>query len=257
MPLIVRAPSGLSLRLSAARQPGRGLALSSSHTHGPHSLTTERASNCTDIPPDSNFTCYQQATEFNKCDADFMFLYSYCLKSCNRCGGEQMAGVGRAHLGVVWGGWRRRGRLGEVGAAREDPASRQGGPGKLWKPWGLPGVLAYRGTPPAGALPRSTSPHPHVGRCMRGCATLGRHVLGGPMRQRRGDGRTVLPEDLQPLQHRLRVTMIKPVAARRRSSVAKGATPSPNRWGLALPNRFPRCRFKSYARQGAGVCMRL
>jgi len=47
-----------------------------------------RASECTDVPPDDEFTCNQQAEEFEKCDFDWMFVGSYCLSSCGRCGGE-------------------------------------------------------------------------------------------------------------------------------------------------------------------------
>ncbi|EFN58827.1 hypothetical protein CHLNCDRAFT_140661 [Chlorella variabilis] len=44
-----------------------------------------RSTGCTDIAPDTEFTCAEQAG-FGKCDADFIFLGAYCLKSCNRCG---------------------------------------------------------------------------------------------------------------------------------------------------------------------------
>jgi hypothetical protein len=47
--------------------------------------TADRTSNCTDIAPDVNFTCAEQA-KFGKCDADFIFLNGYCLSTCNRCG---------------------------------------------------------------------------------------------------------------------------------------------------------------------------
>lgn len=46
-----------------------------------------RSSQCTDVPPDDRYTCAQQVS-YGKCDADFMFLDSYCLKSCNRCGSK-------------------------------------------------------------------------------------------------------------------------------------------------------------------------
>ena len=45
-----------------------------------------RSVNCTDIAPDNNFSCSQQASDYKKCNSDFMFVGSYCLKSCNRCG---------------------------------------------------------------------------------------------------------------------------------------------------------------------------
>lgn len=48
----------------------------------------DRARNCTNIPPDARFSCQQQAVEYGKCNATFMFLDSYCLRSCNRCGGN-------------------------------------------------------------------------------------------------------------------------------------------------------------------------
>lgn len=47
-----------------------------------------RSARCTDIPPDTRFTCTQQADNFKKCDADFLFVGAYCLKSCKRCGCE-------------------------------------------------------------------------------------------------------------------------------------------------------------------------
>ena len=47
-----------------------------------------RSLRCSDIPPDSTYTCEQQAVEFGKCDVDFMYTTASCLKSCNRCGGE-------------------------------------------------------------------------------------------------------------------------------------------------------------------------
>jgi hypothetical protein len=53
-----------------------------------------RASRCTNVAPDDNFSCTQQATEYGKCTADFIFVGSYCLSSCGRCGGE-----------FVYGGW--------------------------------------------------------------------------------------------------------------------------------------------------------
>ncbi|KAL4536072.1 hypothetical protein Ndes2526A_g05615 [Nannochloris sp. 'desiccata'] len=45
-----------------------------------------RASECTDVPPDDRYTCTQQAKDFGKCDSDFIFVGSYCLSSCGRCG---------------------------------------------------------------------------------------------------------------------------------------------------------------------------
>ena len=47
-----------------------------------------RATNCTDVPPDDRFTCTQQAVDYKKCDAGFMFLGAFCLRSCDRCRGE-------------------------------------------------------------------------------------------------------------------------------------------------------------------------
>jgi hypothetical protein len=47
-----------------------------------------RASKCTDVAPDTTYTCIQQAKDYAKCDTDFMFVGSYCLSSCGRCGGE-------------------------------------------------------------------------------------------------------------------------------------------------------------------------
>ncbi|KFM28812.1 hypothetical protein F751_6333 [Auxenochlorella protothecoides] len=51
-------------------------------------LEPNRVSNCTDVAPDTSFTCEEQAQQFDKCNADFIYLYSFCLKSCGRCGGE-------------------------------------------------------------------------------------------------------------------------------------------------------------------------
>ncbi|KDD74498.1 hypothetical protein H632_c1273p1 [Helicosporidium sp. ATCC 50920] len=45
----------------------------------------DRSSQCSDLAPDANFTCEQQAA-FGKCNSDFIFQNGYCLKSCNRCG---------------------------------------------------------------------------------------------------------------------------------------------------------------------------
>ena len=47
-----------------------------------------RSSACTDIPPDGNYGCTEQAAKYSKCDSDFMFPGAFCLKSCNRCGSE-------------------------------------------------------------------------------------------------------------------------------------------------------------------------
>jgi hypothetical protein len=47
-----------------------------------------RASRCSNVAPDDNFTCTQQAKEYGKCNIDFMFVGSYCLADCGRCGGE-------------------------------------------------------------------------------------------------------------------------------------------------------------------------
>lgn len=47
-----------------------------------------RAVSCTDIAPDDRFNCTQQAVQYGKCGQDFMFIGSYCLKSCGRCGGK-------------------------------------------------------------------------------------------------------------------------------------------------------------------------
>lgn len=46
----------------------------------------DRSATCTDVAPDSQFTCEEQANEYDKCNASFIYLYSYCLKSCKRCG---------------------------------------------------------------------------------------------------------------------------------------------------------------------------
>ena len=46
-----------------------------------------RSLNCTDVPPDDRFSCYQQAVQYGKCNSTFIFLDSFCLKSCGRCGG--------------------------------------------------------------------------------------------------------------------------------------------------------------------------
>ena len=45
-----------------------------------------RSSVCTDVPPDDRFNCTQQAVDFKKCTQPFMFVGSFCLKSCTRCG---------------------------------------------------------------------------------------------------------------------------------------------------------------------------
>eukprot|EP01023_Acetabularia_acetabulum_P011636 TRINITY_DN1539_c0_g1_i6.p2 TRINITY_DN1539_c0_g1~~TRINITY_DN1539_c0_g1_i6.p2 ORF type:complete len:227 (+),score=27.44 TRINITY_DN1539_c0_g1_i6:192-872(+) len=44
------------------------------------SITTE----CTDIPPSTDYTCIQQA-EFGKCNAQFIVEGNYCASSCGRC----------------------------------------------------------------------------------------------------------------------------------------------------------------------------
>ncbi|KAL4857990.1 Plant intracellular Ras-group-related LRR protein 5 [Chlorella vulgaris] len=40
---------------------------------------------CSDIAPDTQYTCQQQAG-FGKCDQSFIFRDAFCLRSCNRCG---------------------------------------------------------------------------------------------------------------------------------------------------------------------------
>eukprot|EP00887_Chlorella_sp_A99_P002661 scaffold6.g2661.t1 len=45
-----------------------------------------KSSSCSDIAPDTKFTCAEQA-KFGKCDTDFIFLGAFCLSSCGRCGG--------------------------------------------------------------------------------------------------------------------------------------------------------------------------
>ena len=65
----------------------------------------ERTVACTDQTPDANISCTDQA-RFGKCDSAFIFLYAWCLRSCNRCGGEVQQGGARgsAVIGCLPGG---------------------------------------------------------------------------------------------------------------------------------------------------------
>lgn len=55
---------------------------------------SQRALQCTDVPPDDRYTCEEQAG-WGKCNATFIFPQSYCLKSCNRCGSKLLGEVER------------------------------------------------------------------------------------------------------------------------------------------------------------------
>ncbi|KAL6750321.1 hypothetical protein V8C86DRAFT_2815852, partial [Haematococcus lacustris] len=45
-------------------------------------MASAQCSECSDVAPDSAYTCAQQVS-FNKCDEPFMA--SFCAKSCGRC----------------------------------------------------------------------------------------------------------------------------------------------------------------------------
>ena len=48
------------------------------------------SSKCTDVSPDEKYTCTQQAKDYGKCNSDLIFVGSYCLSSCGRCGGKKL-----------------------------------------------------------------------------------------------------------------------------------------------------------------------
>ncbi|KAI3436669.1 hypothetical protein D9Q98_006085 [Chlorella vulgaris] len=47
--------------------------------------TAGKATLCSDIAPDTQYTCQQQAG-FGKCDQSFIFRDAFCLRACSRCG---------------------------------------------------------------------------------------------------------------------------------------------------------------------------
>ena len=62
----------------------------------------KRSSVCSDVPPDDRYTCQEQA-EWEKCDEPFIFVGSWCLESCGRCGGTYLLSAREIARSVLTG----------------------------------------------------------------------------------------------------------------------------------------------------------
>ena len=141
----------------------------------PSMPAADRSATCTDVAPDSQFTCEEQANEYDKCNASFIYLYSYCLKSCKRCG-EARGMIERM-------GWL----VGGIPICRDFELRCI-----IQFSWQLTPLLTCR------RLRRHAAPQRHL---QRGCLQL-----------RRRDGGALLPQDLPPVHdcHRMRRISTQP-----------------------------------------------